>query len=148
MLLETAATVNTNTSHCITSSAHMCSVPSPPPRKRPSLPPLQKKRIWNSLTGFIFKKKKERKKYGLRFLKQTATLIMMNLNTTQFSQMSTFTPQFLEADDTSVTSGLANHVSKLLELGSTYALHFTREQSKPQSNTVHIFWSINFIWKF
>lgn len=69
----------------------------------------------------------QKKNYGLPFLKQTATLIMlMNHNTTQHSriqrlaQTSMFTPQFLKADDTSVTSGLENHVSKLLKLGTAY----------------------------
>lgn len=154
---DTAGIFNTDIAHCITSSTHVCIFPSVPQCKHPSQPALQKRMTWNFGAKCIPKKKKKKKKYGLPFLKQTAILVMlMNQNTTQHCRIlrlaqTVFTPQFLKADDTSITSGLANHASDLLKLGITYpssALHFTREHSNPQNNTVRLFWSINFTWKF
>lgn len=97
----------------------------------------------------------QKEKYSLHFLKQMVTL--MNHHTPahcrvlRLAQAATFTPHFLKADDTSTTSGLANHVSKLLKLGTSYpssALRCTREHSKLQNNIVCLFWTINFTWKF
>lgn len=116
---DPAKIFDTNISHYNIASAHMCTFPG----KQPSQPAPQKRMTWNSAAKFISKKKK---KYGLHFLKQIVTLIMlMNHSVAQpcrvlrFAQAATFTAQFL--NDTSVTSVLANDdVLKLLKLGTAH----------------------------
>lgn len=109
--------------------------------------------------GFCCQIHLQKKKCGLHLLKWTAAVMMVkNHNLTQPwrvlrpAQAAVFTAPFLKANNTPIASSLANHTSKVLQLGGAYpeqwVPHILPGRERTTNNMVHLFWSINFteIW--